>query len=248
MPYQKKSEKKYHKDMPLTQELKESHTFQTTYGRFYKNPCSVIWTRIKESLDECGFSRKGLYMKTDGVSVHYRSSISKEHREEFQKRLIDLVSEYEDVIQISLDSNMSLTNPEHLRWQKVFDFIIKSNNSTSRRERKVKQFKNRDKDKFTRYINRYTKEAIVRTAHTCYGEYHKNSEGVELIYLIDDSKRIIENQNKVVPKELFEHFLKHELITFTENRDTYKKFYFTQKFLENKEKYINIKQKNYNID
>lgn len=232
--------KKYgFKKKELTEEyLKER--FEKSYRLVYKKPSGVIYSTIQESLSECGYPKQKHFYLGDGWKIHLRNGWDEDKKKEFEERLIELSKQYPDVIQIEQNSILSFTANENLRRKVVEKTIVRRYNTTSRLERRKKKNAIDNSFKYQKKILTALRTLLRNPSPNFYGEYFKNSSGDVKIVIFDDTKYSKNHQYKEMDLELYEHFVKHNLLEFVEDREVYKKFYFSQEYMNNPSKYIRI--------
>lgn len=233
----------------LTDEIKNSAWYKFRYKTSYgdkENP--IIHSKIINDTSECGFPKKKFYYFTDGIKVNFRKSLDENIKQEFIDKVTELVKEHEDIIQISYTNHLSLAVPEHIREVKMINNLnsIRSTKKRVERYRKARLKKRIEREKFL-FLGKTTpsiKNLLYRNLTTSLlGEYFENSDGEYLITLTDTKAKYVETQKKVISKELYDHLEKHKLIDFLENKETYKKFFFTEEMFNNRKKYFRIYNK-----
>jgi hypothetical protein len=230
------------KKIPLTEEYIQER-FRKSYENIYKKPSGVIYSTIEKSISECGYPKKKHYYLGDGWKIHLRNGWDENLKKEFEEKLIELVQKYNDINQIEQNDYLVYVANEKLRALSVNKSIEKRYDSRSRVKRAKKQRISIASFKFKGELKHNTRTLLKNPSPNFYGEYFKNSSDEVKIMLSDDTQVSKDKQYKEMSLELFEHFVKHNLLEFIEDRDAYKKFYFSQEYMTNPSKYIRINSK-----
>jgi hypothetical protein len=230
------------KKIPITEEYLQER-FRKSYGHIYKKPSGVIFSTIEHSISECGYPKKKHYYFGDGWKIHLRNGWDENLKNEFEEKLLELARNYSDINQIERKDSLVYVANEKLRAVNVNKGIERRYNSATRIRRSKKRKVEIASFKFKNKIKHAVKKLLNKPSPNFYGEYFKNSSDDIKIILSDDTQVSKDSQYKEISLELYEHFVKHNLLEFVEDRDAYKKFYFSQEYITNQSKYIRINTK-----
>lgn len=219
----------------MTDEIREMQTFKNLYARYHPNKSGVLFTRTVHKTEECGFPRSGLYFRTDGLIINYNIKISEEEKELFENDIVEVAKKYANVQQVAKRGNLPIVVPEHIREHNILKHLNYIYNPVKikkvRKEAHVKQkiVKESLLYNFAKNTSRSVQTMFGNLHQGIYGEYRKNVDGEVIVNFIDTRMKYDSKQYKVAPESLYDFLLKYDLITLVEDRETYKKFYFTEK-------------------
>ena len=219
----------------MTDEIREMQTFKNLYARYHPNKSGVIFTRTVHKTEECGFPRSGLYFRTDGLIVNYNIKITDEEKELFEAEVAEIAKKYTGVQQVAKRGNLPIVVPEHIREFNILKHLnyiynpVKIKNVRKKAREKKKVIKESLIYNFANNTSRAVQNMFGNLHQGIYGEYRKNADGNVVVNFIDTRLKSANTQYKVAPESLYDYLVKYDFITLVENRDSYKKFYFTER-------------------